>query len=223
MLAVEMRHRGRQIARAGDRVRPAPPARCAQARWPTGARSSAPSASLSWSRRRAPISGTMSSPRERTQAKASCAMLQPFSLAIAASVSHEREIACEILRREARHAGADFADRLRGARVIADQAARRARHRRSSPTPSSRTVGRMSLLDAAADQRILDLQRGDRMHRLGAPDRRRPTPPTGRCGARNRPSPCRRSHRPCPRSAHRGSTRAGCRDRRRSVPSRLSV
>ena len=37
--------------------------------------------------------------------------------------------------------------------------------------PSSRQVGRIVVLDAARDQRIFDLQVGDRMHGRGAADR----------------------------------------------------
>ncbi len=51
------------------------------------AMSSAPSASLSRSRLRAPINGTMSSPRDSTQAIASCATVMPRVLAIVASAS----------------------------------------------------------------------------------------------------------------------------------------
>src|SRR6267378_2007290 len=85
--------------------------------------SSAPSASLSWSRRRAPISGTTSGPRERVQAKASCAVEQFFARDFAER-ANQRHVARKVLGRKARHAGAYFAGRLRGLRAIADQAAR---------------------------------------------------------------------------------------------------
>ena len=73
--------------------------------------SSAPSASLSWSRRRAPISGTTSSPRDFTQAKASCAVVAFFLVRDIAERLDQRDVFLEVFFEETRLAGADFARR----------------------------------------------------------------------------------------------------------------
>jgi hypothetical protein len=61
--------------------------RCASGSTRSPRRSTAPSASSSWARVRAPISGTIRGPFARTQAMASCDGVTPFSWATARSAS----------------------------------------------------------------------------------------------------------------------------------------
>ena len=78
-------------------------------------RASAPSASSSRSRRRAPTTGTMSSPRAATQAMASWPTVTPFRPGDRPQCLDQREIALEVAAAEARTAGADVAGAWRGA------------------------------------------------------------------------------------------------------------
>ena len=71
---------------------------------PSSSSSSAPSASCSRSRRRAPTSGTMSSPRESTQAIASWATVAPRSSATSRSASTSARLRLQVLALEARAA-----------------------------------------------------------------------------------------------------------------------
>ena len=132
--------------------------------------SSAPSASESRSRRRAPTSGTMSLPCAATQAMATCAGDAPSSSAIARSSLDQRQVGVEIAALEAR---AHRAEILRAGALLrpvpADQPARQ--HAIGGDADAELAAGRQDVaLDAARDQRVLDLQIGDRMHRVRAAD-----------------------------------------------------
>ena len=137
---------------------------------------------------RAPTSGTMSSPRESTQAIASWATVRPRASATSRSASTRREVALEVLAREARARGARKSARARArATVAADQAA--GQHAVGGDADAELAAGRQDLvLDAAArsaSTRSAGPRSGGRRGRGGWC--RRP-PPRGRCGARSRPA-----------------------------------
>ncbi len=133
----------------------------------------------------------------------------------------ECQVLIQVLALEAR-AGAR---KSRGRRAVfrpvsADQAAREDAVGRDADAELT-ACGQDGVLDAARDQRVLDLQVGDRMHRGGAADGVAPRPRKGRCSARIRLGPSRRSLRRSLRSERSGpGARAGrCRcDRSRGAP-----
>ena len=131
--------------------------------------SSAPRASERRSRRRAPTSGTISLPCAATQAIATCAGDAPRSSAILRSDSTSARLASRLpaWKRGLMRAKI-LGPTIRGP-VSADQPARQ--HAIGGDADAEFAAGRQDVaLDAARDQRILDLQIGDRVHRMGAPD-----------------------------------------------------
>ena len=87
VLRVQMRHQGGAVAVTRDGVRRHGAFDVRRCRHGDSVMSSAPIASRNCSRRLAPISGMTSSPRDATQAIASCAVVQPLSRAMAFSAS----------------------------------------------------------------------------------------------------------------------------------------
>ena len=83
----------------------------------------------------------------------------------------QRDVLGKILGGKARLAGADFARRVLGRLgAVADEAA--GEHAIGDQRDAELAQGRQDVaLDAAAEQRIFDLQRRDRMHRVRAPQR----------------------------------------------------
>ena len=83
--------------------------------------------------------------------------------------------------------------------------------------PSSASAGKILRLGPAADERVLDLQVDDGVHRVRAADRLGADLGEADVRARSRPSPGRRSRRWCPRSAppDRGAPGGRCRCGRR--------
>ena len=133
--------------------------------------SSAPSASLSRSRRRAPTSGMMSSPCAATQAMAICATDTPFASATLRRASTSARLRSRLSPWKR---GLDGRGSLWPscalAPVAADQATRQ--HAIGGDADAELAASRQDLfLDAARDQRIFDLQVGDRVHGRGAADR----------------------------------------------------
>ena len=83
---------------------------------------------------------------------------------------HQRHVAGKVLVGKARHAGADFTGLLGSLRAVANQAARK--HAIGDERDAELAHGRQNLLlDVAADERIFNLQRRDRMHRVRPADR----------------------------------------------------
>ena len=166
-LAVERRHPMRGIALAGRRARPAP--RCSMRRSPrASARRRARRAPRSAARGvRAPTSGTMSSPRDSTQAIAICATVDPASLGDRRAAPRPAPGCASRFspwKRGRVRRGSRRPASSRSARpVAADQPARE--HAVGGHADAELPArGQDLVLDAARDQRVLDLQVADRVH-----------------------------------------------------------
>ena len=184
-LAVELRHLRRGVAVAGGRVGRHRPLDRARSSSPSSS-SSAPSASVSRSRVRAPTSGTMSSPRDSTQAIATWATVASSSSATSAAPRRGRGCA-QVLALEARRAGAEVVGRAAlGRPVAADQAA--GEHAVGGDRDAELAAGRGSrprCRARSASTRSAGRRSGARRRRGGSSPRR---PRTGRCGGRSRPA-----------------------------------
>ena len=124
--------------------------------------------------RRVPGIGAMSSPGASSQASAVWAGVAPISAPMACDLVDDREVALEVLAGEARVGLApvvvgevvDGAD-LPGEQAVAE---RRVGHEPDAELAQQRQdLG----LEVAGPQRVLGLQRGDRVHGVRAADRRR--------------------------------------------------
>ena len=155
--------------------------------------------------------GTIVGPLASTQAIASCEGVTPFSAASRASAATSAVVALAVLAGEARQVGAEVA------RARRPRAAQQAAREDAVGGDADAELGEQRedlRLRPAADERVLDLQVGDRVDgvRRGGSSRGRPR--TGRSRARSPPSPARRSRRSCPRSAPSGRGAPGGRCRR---------
>ena len=197
--------------------RPAPPPRCARFRRRQLDVERAERLGELRPRARADHRHDASGPSASTQAIASCAGVTPFSAASFCERVDQPLVALAVLAGEARQVRAEVARRRR--LRAAEQAARQHAVGGDADAELGEHAGR-SRLRAAADERVLDLQIADRVHRVRAADRVGARPPTGRSRGRSRPSPDRRSRRSSPRSAppDRGAPGDRCRcDRRRAA------
>ena len=141
------------------------------------ATSAAPTFSSRYVTRLVPGIGTTSSPCASTQASASWPGVQPLSSAIVADRVDQREVGVEGLALEARE--------VRGRREVASPSAPcRLLMAPVSMPAAERGVGHQAdaelahgrqdlVLEVAGEQRVLGLQRGDRVHGVGAADRLR--------------------------------------------------
>ena len=127
------------------------------------------------SRRRAPTSGTISSPRASTQAMAICAGVAPRFPATSRSASTRPRLWSRFsaLKRGECWRKSPGSGRPVLRPMTADQAAREDAIGGDADAELA-ADGEDFLLDAPRDQRVLDLQVGDRMDGIGAADRLRP-------------------------------------------------
>ena len=158
------------VARAGHRVRGAAPPRSRPRSSAESSCSSAPSDSASRSRVRAPTSGTTSSPRAGPGDRhlRTVASLDAATARSASTSSRLRSIFSR--RTEVRGCGSP-PGRFRAPSTSGRSAGRgRARRRRSRRCHARDTSAWGLVLDPARDERVLDLQVGDRTGLVGAAD-----------------------------------------------------
>ena len=133
--------------------------------------------------RRVPGMGAMSVPRVRSQARAVCAGVAPFSAPIARTSSTMARLRVK------------FSPVNRGFVLRQSSSAKSSRVRicpvsrpwpsgeyGTSPMPSSRSSGRISSSTSRVHKRVLGLQRRHGLHRVRAPDGRPVRPRTARSG-----------------------------------------